>query len=230
MGLLTPGQVWQITNAVMGTDNEPMDALRSFGGRLRIRREENPHASKADLREAVKGAVRVIITRAKNEREQWQRLGTQQAVAAFEVPREARRAARQEIPGPSSGRTLRGAESEVEQMHNYISRIGTNLHKAIRNRGTDLIRSYRRALNLGIARAHEAANREADATGWDPVAVDGMLQEVEESTATLLPAAEQVLQELEEDARANWEERAIYHATQVTNLAREAFEILSENR
>jgi hypothetical protein len=66
--------------------------------------------------------------------------------------------------------------------------------------------------------------------GWDPVAVDGMLQEVKESTATLLPAAEHVLQELEEEARANWEERAIYHATQVTNLAGEAFETLSENR
>jgi hypothetical protein len=53
-------------------------------------------------------------------------------------------------------------------------------------------------------------------------AVDGMLQEVEESTAILLPAAEQVLQELEEEARANWEERAVYHATQVTNLAGQA--------
>jgi hypothetical protein len=39
-----------------------------------------------------------------------------------------------------------------------------------------------------------------------------------------------VLQELEEEARANWEERAIYHATQVTNLAGEAFKTLSENR
>ncbi len=73
--------------------------------------------------------------------------------AAFEVPREVlrlpevRRAARQNIPGPPSGRTLRGAESEVEQMHNYISRIGTNLHKAIGNRHADLIRSYRRTLN-----------------------------------------------------------------------------------
>ncbi len=143
---------------------------------------------------------------------------------------EKQRAARQDIPGPSSGRTLRGAESEVEQMHNYISRIGFNLHKAIRNRIADLIRRYRRALHSGIARAHEAANRAADARGWDPAAVDGMLQEVEESTATLFPAAEQVLQELEEEARANWEERAIYHATQVTNLAGEAFETLSENR
>jgi hypothetical protein len=156
--------------------------------------------------------------------------------AAFEVPREAlrlpeaRRAARMNIPGPPSRRMLQGAESEVEQMHNYISRIGTNLQEAIGNRDADFIRSYRRALNSGIARAHEAANREADARGWDPVAVDGMLQEVEESTATLFPAAEQVLQELEEEARANWEERAIYHATQVTNLVGEAFETLSVNR
>ncbi len=52
---------------------------------------------------------------------------------------------------------------------------------------------------------------------------------MEESTATLLSAAEQVLLELEEEARANWE-RAVYHATQVTNLAGEAFETLSENR
>ena len=57
-----------------------------------------------------------------------------------------------------------------------------------------------------------------------------MMREVEESTETLLPEAEQVLMELEEEARANWEERAINQATQVTNLAGEAFETLSENR
>ncbi len=95
--------------------------------------------------------------------------------------------------------------SEVEQMHTYISRIGTNLHKAIGNHDADLIRSYRRALNSGIVRAQEAANREADTRGWDPVTVDGMLQEVEESTA-------------------------VFYATQVANLAGEAFETLNENR
>ncbi len=87
-----------------------------------------------------------------------------------------------------------------------ISRIGTNLHEAIGNQDSDLIRSYRRALISGIARVQKAANREADARGWDPVAVNGMLQEVEESMATLLPATEQVLQELEEEARTSWEE------------------------
>jgi hypothetical protein len=70
-------------------------------------------------------------------------------------------------------------------------------------------------LNSGIVRAQEAANREADTRGWDYVAVDGMLQEVEESTATLLLAAEQVLQELEEEARASWEDRAVFYTTQV---------------
>jgi hypothetical protein len=126
--------------------------------------------------------------------------------------------ARQEIPGPPSGRTLRGAGSEVKQIHNYISSIGSKLHEAIGNCNTDLIRSYRRALNSGIARAQEAATREADARGWD--AVDGMLQEVEESTSTLLPAAEQILQELEEEARTSWEERAVFYASHVINLGR----------
>jgi hypothetical protein len=116
-------------------------------------------------------------------------------------------------------------------MHNYISSIGSKLHEAIGNRNADLIRSYhRRALNSGNAYAQEVATREADARGWDPDAVDGMLQEVEESTATLLPAAEQILQELEEEARASWEERAVFFATRVTNLAGEAFETLNETK
>jgi hypothetical protein len=42
-------------------------------------------------------------------------------------------------------------------MHNYISSIGTKLHEAIGNHDADLIRSYRRALNSGIARAQKVA-------------------------------------------------------------------------
>jgi hypothetical protein len=64
MDLLSPGQVRQITDMATEASNEPMDALRSFGERLRILREENPHASEADLREAVEGAMQVIVTRA----------------------------------------------------------------------------------------------------------------------------------------------------------------------
>jgi hypothetical protein len=233
MDLLTPEQVAQITEAAAAAGSEPREALRSFGERLRDLRNENPHAREADLREGVKGAVQAMIAKSRGQR---QRADTQRVAAESDTPRdvarllETRRTTRQDIPGPPSGRMLRGAESEVEQMHNYISRIGCNLHEAIQNRDADLIRSYRRALHSGIARAHETTNREADARGWDPAAVDGMLQEVDESTATLLPAAEQVLLELEEEARANWEERAVYHATQVTNLAGKACETLSENR
>jgi hypothetical protein len=103
MDLLTPGQVRQITDATTEAGNEPMDALRSFSERLRVLREENPHASTTDLREAVKGAVQVIVTRARDQR---QRAGIQQVAAVFEVPREilrlpeVRRVARQNIPRP----------------------------------------------------------------------------------------------------------------------------------
>jgi hypothetical protein len=174
-----------------GTDHrggcsEPREALRSFGERLRDLTNENPHASEANLREAIKGAVQAMIAKSRGQR---RRAETQRVAAESDTPRdvtclpETRRTTRQDIPGPLSGRMLRGAESEAEQMHNYISGIGCNLHEAIQNRDADLIRSYRRALH---------SNREADTRGWDPAAVDGMLQEVEESTATLLPAAEQV--------------------------------------
>jgi hypothetical protein len=46
-------------------------------------------------------------------------------------------------------------------------RADAQLHQSRRDQPArgDLIRSYRRALNSGIARAHEAANREADAGG-----------------------------------------------------------------
>ncbi len=63
----------------------------------------------------------------------------------------------------------------------------------------DLIKSYRRSLNSGIARAQEAATREADARGWDLEAVSGMMQEAEESTANLLPVPIRI--------RKNWWKR-----------------------
>ncbi len=51
MDLLTPKQVWQITEAATAASNKPMDALRSFGERLRNLREENPHTIETDLRD-----------------------------------------------------------------------------------------------------------------------------------------------------------------------------------
>jgi hypothetical protein len=176
MDLLSTEQVAQITEAPAAAGSEPREALRSFGERLRDLGNENPHPSEADLREAVKGAVQAMIAKSRGQR---QRADTQRVVAESDMPRdvarlpETHRTTHQDIPGPPSGRMLLGAESEVEQMHNYISRIGCNLHEAIRNRDANLIRSYRRALHSGITRAHETTNREADARGWDLTAVDG---------------------------------------------------------
>ncbi len=138
--------------AAAAAGSEPREALRSFGERLRDLRKENPHASEADLKEAVKGAVQAMIAKARGQR---RRADAQRVAAESDTPRdvarfpETRRMTRQDVPGPPSGRMLRGAKSEVEQLHNYISRIGCNLHEAIRNRDADLIRSYRRALHSG---------------------------------------------------------------------------------
>jgi len=129
MDLLTPEQVAQITEAAAAAGSEPREALRSFGERLRDLRKENPHASEADLKEAVKGAVQAMIAKARGQR---RRADTQRVAAESDTPRdvaclpETRRMTCQDVPGPPSGRMLRGAESEVEQMHNYISRIGCN--------------------------------------------------------------------------------------------------------
>ena len=126
MDLLSTEQVKQIREAAAAAGNEPGEALRSFGERLRDLRKENPHASEADLKEAVKSAVQAMINRARGPR---RHADTRQATAESEAQRnarrlpETRRATRQDVPGPPSGRMLRGAESEVEQTHNYISRV-----------------------------------------------------------------------------------------------------------
>jgi hypothetical protein len=74
MGLLTPDQVRQIANAVTHTNNEPMETLRRLG----ILIEENPHASSADLNEAVESAVQALITGAKNTKERQRKPGPSQ--------------------------------------------------------------------------------------------------------------------------------------------------------
>jgi hypothetical protein len=164
MDLLSVEQIKQIKEGAAAAGNEPGEALRSFGERLRDLRKENPQASEADLKEVVKSAVQAMINRARGPR---RRADTQQATAESEAPRDAirlpetRKATRQDVPGPPSGRMLRGAESEVEQTHSYISRVGYNLHEAIRNRNAELIRSYRRALHSGIARTRDNQQR-----GW----------------------------------------------------------------
>ena len=66
--LLSTEQVKQIKEAAAAAGNEPGEALRSFGERLRDLRKENPHASEADLKEAVKSAVQAMIDRARGPR------------------------------------------------------------------------------------------------------------------------------------------------------------------
>ncbi len=68
MDLLSTEQVKQIREAAAAAGNEPGEALRSFGERLRDLRKENPHASEADLKEAVKNAVQAMINRARGPR------------------------------------------------------------------------------------------------------------------------------------------------------------------
>ena len=118
MYLSTPEQVGQITEAAAVAGSEPLDALRSFGERWRKLRDENPHASEVDLREAVKGAVQVMIARS---REQRQRVGTQRVAAESETPREvlplpeARREAHQDILAGSGIRS--GTDAQLHQSH-----------------------------------------------------------------------------------------------------------------
>ncbi len=68
MDLLTPEQVAQFTEAAAAAGSEPREALRSFGERLRDLRNENPHVSEANLKEAVKGAVQAMIAKARGQR------------------------------------------------------------------------------------------------------------------------------------------------------------------
>ena len=68
MDLLTPEQVAQIMEAAAAAGSEPREVLRNFGERLRDLRNENPHASEANLKEAVKGAVQAMIAKSRGQR------------------------------------------------------------------------------------------------------------------------------------------------------------------
>jgi hypothetical protein len=68
MDLLSVEQIKQIKEAATAAGSEPGEALRSFGERLGDLRKENPHASEAVLKEAVKGAVQAMITKARGQR------------------------------------------------------------------------------------------------------------------------------------------------------------------
>jgi hypothetical protein len=84
--LLSVEQIKQIKEAAAAAGSKPGEALRSFGERLRDLRKENPHASKADLKEAVKGAVQAMIAKARGQR---RRADTQRVAAESDTPRDA---------------------------------------------------------------------------------------------------------------------------------------------
>ncbi len=84
MDLLTP----EHTEAAAAAGSEPREALRSFGEILRDLRNENPHASEADLKEAAKGAVQAMIAKARGQR---RRADTQCVAAESDTPRDVAR-------------------------------------------------------------------------------------------------------------------------------------------
>jgi hypothetical protein len=86
MDLLSIEQIGEIKEAAAAAGSEPGEALRSFGERLRDLGKENPHASEADLKEAVKGAVQAMIAKARGQR---RRADTQRVAAESNTPRDA---------------------------------------------------------------------------------------------------------------------------------------------
>jgi hypothetical protein len=76
--------------------------------------------------------------------------------------------AREEIPGLSSGRTLRGANSEIQQLYPYVCNICPSLNKVLHGSNADVIKSYGRALSSGVVLMEEAVTREADARAGSP--------------------------------------------------------------
>jgi hypothetical protein len=78
MDLLSVEQIGQIKEVAAAAGSELGEALRSFGERLRDLRKENPHASEADLKEAVKGAVQAMMAKARGQR---RRADTQRVAA-----------------------------------------------------------------------------------------------------------------------------------------------------
>jgi hypothetical protein len=93
MDLLTTEQVVQITEAAAANGSE---ALRSCGERLRDLRNENPHASETDLREAVKSAVQAMIAKSRGQR---RRADTQRVGAESDTLRDVARLPEDDPPG-----------------------------------------------------------------------------------------------------------------------------------
>ncbi len=118
----------------------------------------------------------------------------------------------------------------MQQADEYVSRVSTWLKQAIDTRRAEAIKSYRRALHSGLLRLEDAATRAAQARRWDISLVDGLMQDVEGSTADLLREAGRMVQELAGEDRRNWETRARNQAMRVMHVASEAYESLSSRQ
>jgi hypothetical protein len=100
-----------------------------------------------------------------------------------------------EIPGPPTGRTLRGANSKVQQADEYICRVSMLLKRAIDSRWADAIKSCRRALYSGLLHIEDTVTRAAQAKHWELSLVEMMMQDVDGSTCDLMKEAYRVIQE-----------------------------------
>jgi hypothetical protein len=97
--------------------------------------------------------------------------------------------AREHVPAPRIGRTLRGSSPEIQGLDRYLDHVLDLFIHAMDRRNTKEIRSHRRALISGLARLEEAANRTAQANWWDKSTVDALMLDASGSAAGVLEEA-----------------------------------------
>ena len=204
--------------------------LQGLDREIRQLAGDNPEAALSAISEAAEEAVRTIVAQATNSKELARQRGQLEGRATYldrrgsmQLP-SPRGDGRDSIPAAPTGMTLRRDVPEVQQADEYVSRVSTWLKQAIDARRAEAIKSYRRALHSGILRLEDAATRAAQARRWDISLVDGMMQDVEGSTADLMREAGRMIQELAGESRRNWETRARNQAMRVVHVAGEAYE------
>jgi hypothetical protein len=107
---------------------------------------------------------------------------------------------------PPSGRALRHAVPEIDQLPEYIASVASALHRAIEAKDGKMIKSYRRSLKAAIPRMREVVTPTVQAQRWDPSLVEEFMQDVDGSTSDMLRSANVTLMHLDQKAltiRAN---------------------------
>jgi hypothetical protein len=77
------------------------------------------------------------------------------------------------------GRALRHAAPEVYQMHEYVTKVATVLHKAMKARDRKQIKSYRCSLTSAILQMSEVVTRTVQAQRRDPSLVEEFMQDID---------------------------------------------------